>query len=207
MDANTSDGRYFVGGAGFFDVDTNPPFGISYTRVFMWEWGVGLRILPVPPEFDANLNQSLMYQPQVSEDGRRILAEGGDRFTWSRTTKWIYLNALDSTELPILATEFFESHGIDLSGWENFRTQRMSRDGTTFAGDGIFENDRVLWMIYIPPECPADVNHDGELTPADFQAWVDAYFENRIVADQNLDVYITPSDFNAWILNYNAGCD
>ncbi len=54
--------------------------------------------------------------------------------------------------------------------------------------------------------CRADVNDDGRLTPADFNAWVLAFNNGSIEADQNLDGLVTPADFNAWIVNYNAGC-
>jgi hypothetical protein len=200
LTSNTPDGLYYVGSVQYTDPDANPPFGITYTRTFIWKWGTGLKELPAPPLYDANLHGSVLYRGQVSEDARRILVEGSTLFERS---EWIYENPLDDFAPPVRAMDFFEANGVDLTGWTNFRVQRMSRDGTSFGGQGRLDGVTYLWMIYIPPECPADVNHDGELTPADFQAWVDAYFENRIVADQNLDVYITPSDFNAWILNYN----
>ena len=77
---------------------------------------------------------------------------------------------------------------------------------TIDAGTGFLDGVGTMWMIFIPPECPANMNDDGQLTSADFQAWIDAYTASRIAADQNLDAFITPADFNAWILNYNAGC-
>ncbi|MEO1584149.1 MAG: GC-type dockerin domain-anchored protein [Planctomycetota bacterium] len=55
-------------------------------------------------------------------------------------------------------------------------------------------------------DCPADVNGDGQLTPADFSAWIAAFNAGDPAADQNGDGLITPSDFSAWIANYNAGC-
>ncbi len=205
--STTPDGRYFVGSIRYVEPTDVVPFYIIYTRSFIWEWGVGGIELPVPREFDANLNRSEMFRGQVSEDATRILTEGGDWVTSLPTERWIYDDPFNPDALPILATEFFEQKGIDLAGWTNFRTQRMSRDGTTFGGTGLLNGEGLMWMIYIPPECPADVNDDGQLTPADFHAWIEAYTEHRIVADQNLDVYITPSDFYAWILNYNEGCD
>ncbi len=204
--STTPDGRYFAGSITYIVPIDPPPLIGGYTRTFIWEWGVGIIELPVPPEFDINLASSIMYRAQISEDAGRILAEGGDNVTWRSDTRWIYDDPFNPDALPILATEFFEQKGLDLTGWTNFRTQRMSRDGTTFGGTGLLNGDPLMWMIYIPPECPADVNDDGQLTPADFHAWIDAYTEHRIAADQNLDVYITPSDFYAWILNYNAGC-
>ena len=57
------------------------------------------------------------------------------------------------------------------------------------------------------PECLADVNQDGVLSPTDFSAWIAAYNTGDLRADQNQDGSITPTDFSAWIANFNAGCD
>ncbi len=54
--------------------------------------------------------------------------------------------------------------------------------------------------------CPADVNSDGLLTPADFNAWIIAFNTQAPGCDQNGDGLCAPADFNAWILNYNQGC-
>lgn len=54
--------------------------------------------------------------------------------------------------------------------------------------------------------CPADVNRDGLVTPADFSAWVAAFNAQGPGCDQNDDGLCTPSDFSAWVANYNAGC-
>ena len=54
--------------------------------------------------------------------------------------------------------------------------------------------------------CPADTNHDGVVTPADFSAWVAAYNAMAPECDQNNDGMCTPADFSAWVANYNAGC-
>ncbi len=54
--------------------------------------------------------------------------------------------------------------------------------------------------------CFADTNFDGNLTPADFSAWVGAYNRGDFIADQNRDGVLTPSDFSAWVSNYNTGC-
>jgi hypothetical protein len=55
--------------------------------------------------------------------------------------------------------------------------------------------------------CPADVNRDGVLTPADFTAMVTAYrvgdFDR---ADITLDLELTPADFTAMLQSYRAGC-
>ncbi len=54
--------------------------------------------------------------------------------------------------------------------------------------------------------CPADTNHDGALTPADFTAWIAAFNAMAPACDQNADGLCNPADFTAWIANYNAGC-
>ncbi|MEL6498818.1 MAG: GC-type dockerin domain-anchored protein [Planctomycetota bacterium] len=55
-------------------------------------------------------------------------------------------------------------------------------------------------------DCVADVNGDGTLDPADFNAWVLAFNMDDPAADQNGDGVVSPGDFNAWVLNFNAGC-
>ncbi|RNC80704.1 MAG: glucose dehydrogenase [Phycisphaera sp.] len=55
-------------------------------------------------------------------------------------------------------------------------------------------------------ECLADVNGDGDVTPTDFTAWINAFNNNLPECDQNGDGACTPTDFTAWINNFNAGC-
>ncbi|MEL7483923.1 MAG: FG-GAP repeat protein, partial [Planctomycetota bacterium] len=62
-----------------------------------------------------------------------------------------------------------------------------------------------LFTVDVEP-CPADTNGDGELTPADFNAWVVAFNAGDPACDQNADGLCDPSDFNAWVVNFNAGC-
>ncbi|MEL7483657.1 MAG: choice-of-anchor tandem repeat NxxGxxAF-containing protein [Planctomycetota bacterium] len=57
------------------------------------------------------------------------------------------------------------------------------------------------------PECPADINGDGDATPADFNAWLAAFNSQAPGCDQNGDGLCDPSDFNAWVVNFNVGCD
>lgn len=56
------------------------------------------------------------------------------------------------------------------------------------------------------PDCPADTNGDGSLTPADFSAWIAAFNAMAPACDQNGDTLCTPADFSAWIAGFNAGC-
>lgn len=55
-------------------------------------------------------------------------------------------------------------------------------------------------------DCLPDTNGDGDLTPADFTAWIDAFNNSLPACDQNGDDSCDPSDFSAWINNFNAGC-
>ncbi|MEL7484339.1 MAG: GC-type dockerin domain-anchored protein [Planctomycetota bacterium] len=57
-----------------------------------------------------------------------------------------------------------------------------------------------------PIDCLADTNGDGELNPADFNAWVIAFNNQTPACDQNGDGLCNPADFNAWVINFNAGC-
>lgn len=57
-----------------------------------------------------------------------------------------------------------------------------------------------------PPDCVADTNGDGMLSPADFNGWILAFNNQTAQCDQNGDGFCTPADFNGWILNFNAGC-
>lgn len=68
-----------------------------------------------------------------------------------------------------------------------------------------FNFDRLTFVSNAPP-CPADVNGDGLLTPADFSAWIAAFNAGSPAADQNGDGLVTPADFSAWVASYNAGC-
>ena len=56
-------------------------------------------------------------------------------------------------------------------------------------------------------ECPADVNQDGQLTPADFTAWIVAYNASDLRADLNGNGTLEPADFSAWIASWVAGCN
>lgn len=61
-------------------------------------------------------------------------------------------------------------------------------------------------IVLDPHPCTADVNGDGDLTPADFTAWIAAFNRNAQACDQNGDGNCSQADFNAWIANFNAGC-
>lgn len=61
-------------------------------------------------------------------------------------------------------------------------------------------------IVEVTPNCVADVNGDGKVTPTDFTAWVNAFNNNLPECDQNGDGSCTPTDFTAWVNNFNNGC-
>jgi endonuclease I len=64
----------------------------------------------------------------------------------------------------------------------------------------------VSIIAHAVADCPADVNADGAVTPADFSAWIAAFNAQTPACDQNADGLCTPADFSAWIANFNVGC-
>ena len=77
----------------------------------------------------------------------------------------------------------------------------------TYCGWNI--DDVSLKGLVVPTSgyCLADTNGDGNVSPADFSAWVAAFNAgNAAVADQNQDGVVSPADFSAWVSNYNTGC-
>ena len=79
------------------------------------------------------------------------------------------------------------------------------RFGTTTSTGTIFWDDLCIVQTSTP-DCPADTNGDGLVSPADFNAWILAFNSQAPECDQNGDGLCTPADFNAWILNFNNGC-
>ncbi|GAB5497433.1 MAG: hypothetical protein Phyf2KO_25130 [Phycisphaerales bacterium] len=97
------------------------------------------------------------------------------------------------------------------TGNENYLSESQNGDGINNSGQIGFwfqlEDGRHGIAIASPfADCPADTNNDGQLTPADFTAWINAFNNNLPECDQNGDGACTPTDFTAWINNYNAGC-
>lgn len=74
------------------------------------------------------------------------------------------------------------------------------------VGGGVLDVQGALIEHMSEPPCPADMNDDNVLSPADFTAWVMEYQAGDFSADQNRDRYLTPTDFTAWIQNYSNGC-
>jgi|GEM_PF-6651996 len=71
------------------------------------------------------------------------------------------------------------------------------------ADDDIY--DSTLYVSQV--RSAADVNADGQVTAADFNAWIAAFNDGDLAADQNGDGLLTSADFNAWVINFNANCN
>ncbi|MEO1535988.1 MAG: GC-type dockerin domain-anchored protein [Planctomycetota bacterium] len=72
--------------------------------------------------------------------------------------------------------------------------------------EAAIDDVRILGVSCSDEPCLADTNNDGEVTPADFNAWIAAFNADAPECDQNGDGLCAPDDFNAWVLNFNAGC-
>lgn len=111
-----------------------------------------------------------------------------------------------STMYNSLAFQPSGTSNVDASGncWGTHQAQVV----LTLVHD--YFDDAGLGIVFVEPvapcTCPADVNLDGMVSPADFVAWISAYYTGSDLADQNDDGLVTLSDFSAWIINFNAGC-
>ncbi|MEO1534364.1 MAG: hypothetical protein AAFS11_02220 [Planctomycetota bacterium] len=124
----------------------------------------------------------------------------------------IGLDAIVGIRIPTdsTATSFFYGY-VELE-WRDM----LIVDGV-FGPVNISVYQPVAWAYETTPDTPiavpaagcdnpADVNGDGELTPADFNAWVVAFNTQAPECDQNGDGFCGPADFNPWVQNYNFGC-
>ena len=93
---------------------------------------------------------------------------------------------------------------VELSGadFDTVRIYSELPDGTETVFATVMDNISFDG----PSTCLADTNHDGEVTPADFSAWVAAFNTQAPECDQNGDGTCSPADFSAWVANFNAGC-
>jgi len=95
-----------------------------------------------------------------------------------------------------------DSFGWSLAIWQDTLLVGARNDDDFGNGTG----SAYVFDLGCIDDCPADTNHDGTLSPADFTAWIAALNAASPECDQNADNACTPADFTAWIANYNAGC-
>ena len=137
----------------------------------------------IGPEFSAGaLSTVNLYVRSLSIEGEEIELVPNERFV---------ITARESKELVAIL--------LDGSLFDyNLHTIHVPDD------DSIAFTTLLTATLII--DCPADVNGDGAVSPADFAAWINAFNTNSHGCDQNFDGNCTPSDFSAWIANFNTGC-
>ena len=95
-----------------------------------------------------------------------------------------------------------------LDGNEFVWTLRTGDPGFFAPDPGFASTTAAVNLILVTPvePCPADVNGDGTLSPADFSSWIQAFNSADPACDQNQDGLCTAADFSSWVQNFNAGC-
>ncbi len=152
-------------------------------------------------------------------------------FVWSENLGWINLGRGPAN--GVAYTNTGTDHGVNIdsdrtlsgfawaenAGWINFETSsagadeaRIDWDFLRFRGFAWAENfgwinlDDSENFVGFKLGCLPDQNFDGQVTPADFSAWIIGFNGSFPRADMNGDGLITPADFNGWILQFNMGC-
>lgn len=115
------------------------------------------------------------------------------------------------------AMEVLEGHNdwanlwLPLRGSPNFDAGAVAvGESTLDSGEFSIEEQAVLESVVPtdarPDACPADINGDGNLSGADFNAFLTAFVAGDAAADQNGDGNLSGADFNAFLTNFLAGC-
>ncbi|MEL6797445.1 MAG: GC-type dockerin domain-anchored protein [Planctomycetota bacterium] len=129
----------------------------------------------------------------------------GDWFEGGPNPVGLYVNG-ESTGYQGQQFQTPTAHQQDITPWVTPGENHLFlyvRDAGIVVSGLIFD---ITITVTPGVDCVADVNRDGMLTPADFNAWVLAFNNQSPACDQNGDGQCTPADFNAWVLNFNAGC-
>lgn len=105
---------------------------------------------------------------------------------------------------PLFRLYLPSSLAVPVSGQWAWRLEFLIFDTTMNSTSTDFALDTTAYISQV--RSVADVNRDGQVTPADFTAWVGAFNSGDLDADQNGDGQVTPADFNAWVSNFNASC-
>ncbi|MEO1534768.1 MAG: M14 family zinc carboxypeptidase, partial [Planctomycetota bacterium] len=148
---------------------------------------------------DATLSYAVWYSNTSTEDTLDVEVSGDNGASWIPADTVTSANAWRERTIDVASLVGQPSQ---------LRVRFIAADGDpqSIVEAGI---DAVRLLVSEPcptADCAADTNGDGELTPADFNAWVLAFNAQAQECDQNGDSACDPSDFNAWVLNFNAGC-
>jgi len=115
----------------------------------------------------------------------------------------VNLSALNGTNgFSIIGSTHHEYSGFPVSSGGD-----INGDGMDDLLIGAYRAGKNYVIFGRNESCIADTNGDGNLSPADFTAWIAAFNSMAAECDQNGDGLCTPADFTAWIANYNAGCN
>jgi len=116
------------------------------------------------------------------------------------TRDWTQIAKLQASTAPVDIYEF----GFSVALTDGRAIVGAPR---VYANSGEVSHIGMGYAFTLPdPSCISDVNGDGEVTPADFTAWIAAFNTAAPGCDQNSDGSCDPADFTAWIANFNAGC-
>jgi hypothetical protein len=61
-------------------------------------------------------------------------------------------------------------------------------------------------ITLVEEHCHADLDHDGQITAADFDVFLAAFAEGDASADIDQDDFLTYEDFDHFIEHFEAGC-
>ncbi|GAB5497455.1 MAG: hypothetical protein Phyf2KO_25350 [Phycisphaerales bacterium] len=172
-------------------------FGSLSGSVYLFDIDSGAQTAKLNPD-DASTTR-FFGESIAFEDG--LLAANGFSPSTANLAGVVYLfDAASQSQIARIEASdgeeddrFGQSLCID-SGW-----LYVGADGD----DDVADESGAVYSIKLRP---ADVNNDGQSTPADFSAWIDAFNNSFPLCDQNGDGACTPTDFTAWIANFNSGC-
>lgn len=172
-----------------------------------------------PPDTPENVYYGTLFEPQINNAGTVVF----DAMVVGSAVSPFYDHGLWATN-PLGEVRLVYRDGIyfsiDGGGHPMYEFELVRRSSSRDGSPGCLSDDGTVavyaWILpgyhqimlaKIPQGCPADVNGDQLVDPADFTAWLAAFNANSLECDQNADGLCTPADFTAWISNYNAGCD
>ncbi|MEO0476501.1 MAG: M14 family zinc carboxypeptidase [Planctomycetota bacterium] len=148
---------------------------------------------------DATLSYAAWYSNTSSEDVLEVEVSGDNGATWQPADTVTNASAWQQRTIDVASLVGQPSQ---------FRVRFIAADGDpqSIVEAGIDAVRLLIDEACPTADCAADVNGDGSLSPADFNAWVLAFNAGDPGCDQNGDGQCNPADFNAWVVNFNAGC-